>query len=72
MMGDLGKEVWLIEIYFMVEGLKVKLIIILIGIGCGVWIKIWNDIINLGDFDCLEIIIDIENFYLIKNGVLMI
>lgn len=72
LMGDTGKEAQPFEIYPTVEGLKVKPMIELVGMGRSVKIRTRSDTIDLGDFDNSTIEIDTQTFNITKNGKPMI
>lgn len=72
LMGDTGKEAQPFEIYPTVEGLKVKPLITIKGMGRDVQIRTRNDTINLGDFDSATIEIDTQTFNITKNGKALI
>lgn len=72
LMGDTGKEAQPFEIYPTVEGLKVKPMIELVGMGRSVKIRTRSDTIDLGDFDNSTIVIDTQTFNITKNGKPMI
>lgn len=72
LMGDTGKEAQPFEIYPTVEGLKVKPMIEIVGMGRGVKIRTRTDTIDLGDFDNATIVIDTQTFNITKNGKPMI
>ena len=71
-MGDTGKEAQPFEIYPTVEGLKVKPMIEIVGMGRGVKIRTRTDTIDLGDFDNATIVINTQTFNITKNGKPMI
>lgn len=72
LMGDTGKEAQPYEIYPTVEGLKVKPMIKITGMGRSVKIRTRSDTIDLGDFDNSTIEIDTQTFNITKNGKPMI
>lgn len=72
LMGDTGKEAQPFEIYPTVEGLKVKPMIEIVGMGRSVKIRTRSDTIDLGDFDNATIVIDTQTFNITKNGKPMI
>lgn len=72
LMGDRGQEAQPYEIYPTVEGLKVKPMIKITGMGRSVKIRTRSDTIDLGDFDNSTIEIDTQTFNITKNGEPMI
>lgn len=72
LMGDTGQEAKPYEIYPTVEGLKVKPMITIVGMGRDVQIRTRTDTINLGDFDNSNIEIDTQTFNITKNSKPMI